>query len=398
MTLDPRVLRQSFAIVERRGDRMAKYFYAHLFREHPGVRGLFPADMQEQRDRLFGALTAAVTHVDEPDVLVPFLQKLGADHRRFGALAAHYPAVGASLVATLKYFSGDAWSEEVETSWLAAYTVISDVMIAAAQQAEDDGEPAEWRGEVVARTRPVPSVAVLTVRIDPEYPYVPGQYLSVALHDPEVLNVWRQFSIGNAPRKDGTVDLHVRRIPGGAVSERLVDGIRVGDTLRIGKAMGAATLIEGSDRPLLFAAGGTGWGAVKALVEEYEVTRPDRAATLLLIARDGDDVYDAEAVEHLLYRCPKLEAWAILPNGARAGEEVPTALERHFPGPEAEAYLAGPPGMVRAAREWLTAVGGLPDERIRHDVQPEEFSVTRPLTPADWFIQRPPVPWIRRPE
>ncbi|WTW98025.1 FAD-binding oxidoreductase [Streptomycetaceae bacterium NBC_01309] len=398
MTLDPRVLRHSFAIVERRADRMAKYFYAHLFREHPGVRSLFPDDMADQRDRLFGALTAAVAHVDEPDVLVPFLRGLGADHRRFGAVAAHYPAVGDSLVATIRFFSGDAWSAEIEGAWKAAYQVIAGVMTEAARQAEAAGEPAVWDAKVLRRERPAPTVATFTLQVEPDYPFRAGQYLSLVLHEAEVRNVWRQFSVANAPRPDNTVDLHVRRIPGGAVSNLLVDRVAVGDRLRLGMPMGSTTLVEGSGRPLLFVAGGTGWGAIKALVEDYAHRCPDRHATLLLAARGSDDVYDALAVEQLLHRCPHLEAWAILPARDRPGDELPVALRRHFPGAETEAYLAGPTGMVEVARSWLAGLGGLPAERIRYDSQPQEVGASRPMTPADWFLQRPPVPWIRRPE
>lgn len=377
---------------------MAKYFYAHLFSEHPGIRGLFPDDMVEQRDRLFGALTAAVTHVDDPRALVPFLRGLGADHRRFGALAAHYPAVGASLVATVRQFSGAAWNDEVEAAWKAAYRVIADVMVDAARQADAAGEPSVWHAKVVRRERPAPTVAVLTLQVEPDYPFRAGQYLSLMLHDPEVRNVWRQFSIANAPRPDNTVDLHVRRVSGGTVSNLLVDRVAVGDALRLGKAMGNTTLDEGSGRPVLFVAGGTGWGAVKALIEEYAYRCPDRHATLLLAARDSEDVYDAVAVERLLRRCPRLEAWAIVPTARGPGDELTAALRRHFPGPDAEAYLAGPVGMVESVRRWLVALGGMPDARIRFDEQPAEYGVPRPLTPAEWFLQRPPVPWIRRPE
>ena len=34
--------------------------------------------------------------------------------------------------------------------------------------------------------------------------------------------VWRKYSIANAPRADGTLDLHIRAIPGGQVSTTLV--------------------------------------------------------------------------------------------------------------------------------------------------------------------------------
>ena len=56
--------------------------------------------MAPQRDRLFEALGEVVARVDDLDSLVPILQQLGRDHRKFGTVYAHYPAVGASLLAT----------------------------------------------------------------------------------------------------------------------------------------------------------------------------------------------------------------------------------------------------------------------------------------------------------
>lgn len=41
-----------------------------------------------------------------------YLQDLGREHRKFGAIAEHYPYVGASLVATVAHFNGPAWTPE----------------------------------------------------------------------------------------------------------------------------------------------------------------------------------------------------------------------------------------------------------------------------------------------
>ena len=72
--------------------------------------------------------------VDDPERLVPYLEELGRAHRGFGIGAQHYPEVGTSLVATLKYFSGDDWTAELAKDWVEAYGVVSDVMIKAADQ------------------------------------------------------------------------------------------------------------------------------------------------------------------------------------------------------------------------------------------------------------------------
>lgn len=39
-----------------------------------------------------------------------FLRHPGSDHRKFGTLGEHYPAVGVSLLATLAHFSAENWT------------------------------------------------------------------------------------------------------------------------------------------------------------------------------------------------------------------------------------------------------------------------------------------------
>ena len=56
------------------------------------------------------ALGAVVSNVDELDNVVPLLEQLGRDHRRFSVVTEHYTAVGASLLATLKRFLGPSWT------------------------------------------------------------------------------------------------------------------------------------------------------------------------------------------------------------------------------------------------------------------------------------------------
>ncbi|MFF2042996.1 globin domain-containing protein [Kitasatospora sp. NPDC058170] len=128
MTINPVLIKSSFAVVEPHGPAVAGYFYQHLFEHNPGVRGLFAEHLDEQQDRLWAALGALVTHLEDADTLIPLLRDLGARHAGYGALVDHFPAVGASLLATLAHFAGEAWTPETEASWTAVYGVIADTM------------------------------------------------------------------------------------------------------------------------------------------------------------------------------------------------------------------------------------------------------------------------------
>src|SRR5689334_4750290 len=144
-------MRKNFEQVAANGDEVPLFFYSHLFLSHPETRTMFPVSMMQQRDRLFAALGHIVAKVDDVDELVPYLQQLGRDHRKFGTVTAHYPAVGASLLATLAHFGGDDWTPELEADWTAAYGLVADVMSGAAEA--DADSPPFWEAKVVAHER-----------------------------------------------------------------------------------------------------------------------------------------------------------------------------------------------------------------------------------------------------
>src|SRR3954453_11105174 len=169
-------MRASFSKAAAHGDQVPLWFYSHLFLAHPETRDMFPVSMATPRDRLFAALGEVMARVDDLDALVPILQQLGRDHRKFGALAAHYPAVGDSLLATLEHFDGN-WNEDLAQSWREAYAVVAQVMVEAAEAASS--EPPWWEGEVVAHDRRTIDIAVLQLRSSTPLDYLPGESISL---------------------------------------------------------------------------------------------------------------------------------------------------------------------------------------------------------------------------
>ncbi|HEY3685432.1 MAG TPA: globin domain-containing protein [Streptosporangiaceae bacterium] len=126
--MDAGRLKANFALVAANGDVVAEYFYADLFERNPRLRSMFPQSMGRQHKVLLGALSHIVSTVDDSTELVPYLERLGRDHRGFGVVDEYYPEVGTSLVATLRYFSGDDWDDDLEGDWSEAYGVVAKVM------------------------------------------------------------------------------------------------------------------------------------------------------------------------------------------------------------------------------------------------------------------------------
>lgn len=210
MSLNPHLVKESFAVIEPVADKAAAYFYGRLFAENPHLRGMFPPAMDVQRDRLFRALTRIVWSVDSPGGLSAFLGQLGRDHRKYGVVAEHYTAIGNALLATVRRFAAEVWDTETEAAWVTAYTAAANIMIESAE-ADSGVSPAWWLAEVVDHERRTPDIAVITLRTDRDLPYLPGQYVTV--QTARWPRVWRTFSIANAPRGDRVIRLHVARSP-----------------------------------------------------------------------------------------------------------------------------------------------------------------------------------------
>lgn len=130
MALQASILEDSFQLITPRAEEFVHAFYGNLFLAHPEVVPLFEgADMEEQQKKLLAALTLTINSVRKLDVLVPVLRELGRKHADYGVRAEHYPIVGAILLQTLEQFSGEAWTDEVESAWTEAYGVIQSAML-----------------------------------------------------------------------------------------------------------------------------------------------------------------------------------------------------------------------------------------------------------------------------
>ncbi|MGW7456964.1 globin domain-containing protein [Streptomyces sp. NPDC054797] len=361
---DAVLIRRTLAEIAPVADRMTSYFYALVFTGHPEIRGMFPAAMDTQRDRLLKALLTAAEHIDNPSVLVPYLSRLGTGHRKYGTMAGHYPAVGEALLGALARYAQD-WGPQTEAAWVRAYTLISQTMIDAA--AEDEVRaPAWWHAEVVSHDLRTPDIAVLTVRPDQPYPFLAGQYTSV--ETPWWPRVWRHYSFASAPRADGLLSFHVKAVPAGWVSTALVRHARPGDVLRLGPPAGSMVVDHTTDNGMLCLAGGTGMAPIKALIEDVAEHGQRRPVEVFFGARSDSDLYDKDTMLGLQRSHPWLSVRPMVGDGL-AGQ-LPQAIGAHGPWSSYDAFVSGPPAMIRSGVDELLRIG-IPGERIRHDAVEE---------------------------
>ena len=381
--MDTAALKASWGKVAAAGDDVPLYFYSHLFLSHPEVRSMFPIQMSGQRDKLWAALGAVVSNVDEVDKVLPLLEQLGRDHRRFAVITEHYTAVGASLLATLKKFLGPAWTPDLADTWAQAYGLVAKVMVAAAEQ-DEDVAPASWEADVVRVERRSVEVAVIEVVPREPFPYRAGQ--SVAIEIPQRPRLWRYFSPANAPDPSGRMQFHIQPIAGGLVSTAVVRRLGQGDTIRMAAPVGQQlTLPENGDIPdLLLVAGGTGLAPLRAVLEQIErgwrSTGHGPRVHLFHGSRMPWNLYDHEHLTGLA-RKPWFDYTPVVsddPTYHGAKGLVGTVAAKSGDGSNRIAMVCGSPDMVRYTVQELEN-SGVPAKSIRR----EQFDFQGAASPTE---------------
>ncbi len=240
---------------------------------------------------------------------------------------------------------------------------LGDLVISTAREEDACAEPARHRA-VVRGVRPL-SADVLHVELElPEagaLDYRPGQYLKLVTGD----GLARSFSMASVPSA-GRVDLHVRRIPGGAFTDGVLPRLQAGDGVEVELPLGSFFYRARDYRPLLMVATGTGLAPIKAILESL-MDDPDcppvslywgmrQPADLYLhadIPAWGERLYDFQYVP-VLSRAD--DSWQ-----GRRGYVHDAALADLGDLSEHAIYLCGSPNMIRDARAAFIARGASPD-------------------------------------
>ncbi len=359
-------------------DRM-DYLYARLFTTSPQLRTLFPLSMEHTRAATFAMLGKLIASLKDSRETDRLLSQLGRDHRKFGVQPAHYQPFFDSLLATVKQASGPAWTETDSRAWRSVLRHFAASMTAAAAQ-DAKAQPAWWIGEIVQHDQRTPSIAVLSIRPDRPLVYQPGQYISVQV--PKWPRQWRRYSIANAPRENGLLDIHVRAIPGGMVSTALVHHSGAGDILTLGAARGNLAVPADVDRDVVCVAGGTGLAPIKAIVEAIVMrTRQGkrRSVTLYVGARRADDLYDMRDLATLRLAYPALTLVPAVESELEFSGQVgrlPDIVKKHESFRNTDIYVAGPAGLVSATVRALA--NRVPSDRFHHDPLDALIAASRP--------------------
>lgn len=222
-----------------------------------------------------------------------------------------------------------------------------------------EGEAAkEINGEIVAQDMLTHDICRLTVRLFEPLEYKAGQYTELALASSP--QVFRNFSFaGKSGQQE--VRFFIRRVPNGVLTTKITGENLLGEKVTLRGPQGNFWL-QPSDAPILMVAGGSGLAPIMAILEEAQAQGIQRPVTLLFGARRQHDLYLLEELKHMANNWPA--QFTFIPVLSETGDEdwqgergLVTEHIAKVLTPDMHAYLCGPPVMVDAASDVLTAQG-----------------------------------------
>jgi len=193
----------------------------------------------------------------------------------------------------------------------------------------------------------------------------------------------RCYSMSSSPAVDAELQVTVKRVPGGIVSNWMNDSLAAGDLIEVTCPAGAFRLGE-ADRDVVAFAGGSGITPVLSLLKSALATT-SRLVQLLYANRDYDAVIFAAELEQLVERYPDrlhVTRHFDVDRGFVDGDEICPFVEILT---DAEFYICGP-GPFMDVVEATLRTHGVPAERIRIErftpLGPDDEEPTADETPA----------------
>jgi NAD(P)H-flavin reductase/ferredoxin len=219
-------------------------------------------------------------------------------------------------------------------------------------------------------SRPTDDVAVLQLRFPASIraKFKAGQYLRVRMPDGDE----RSFSMANAPQESDGVQLHIRHVPGGVFSEKVLASLQLNDRLEIEVPFGDFHIREEDQARYVFLATGTGFAPLRSMIDDMIRRRLSRKVRFYWGGHSEADLYLADVCKKWAERHPWFSFVPVLsaPDANWTGRSglVHAAVLADIPDLSGwDVYACGNPMMIQAARDEFRSRGNLPEDRFFAD-------------------------------
>jgi CDP-4-dehydro-6-deoxyglucose reductase, E3 len=238
-------------------------------------------------------------------------------------------------------------------------SALTDVTLAA----EDLGgvvlpQPKTWPCRISELKRLTRDILVVVLRLPPaaDFCYLPGQFIEIIGPN----GVRRSYSVASAHSSGNKLELHVRAVPNGVMSDYWFFRAQENDLLRLSGPIGTFFLRQAANIDLVFLATGTGIAPVKAMLEflvGIEQEHRPKSITVLWGGRSSEDLYfdilSIDAGQDFIPVLSRSEpSWT-----GHVGyvQDVFISMNRDLS--NTVVYACGSDGMISSAKKALVAAG-----------------------------------------
>lgn len=189
-------------------------------------------------------------------------------------------------------------------------------------------------------------------------PFLAGQYVNVFIDGTS-----RPYAISSSPARLDHYDLTVRRVPGGRISNLLIDTVTAGQELSTTGPLGTFhhnPLFHGNE--LLFLAGGSGVAPAMSMIREIADRDTGLRFHLIYGSRSADDIIFHRELDELSDQHSGITVDHVIADLLTA--ETITALAGDLAG--RMVYVCGPQALYPYAQAQLSSIGH-PARRIRFE-------------------------------
>jgi len=190
-----------------------------------------------------------------------------------------------------------------------------------------------------------------------------GQYMRVRIPGTDQ---WRSYSVATTPTELPTVELLVRILPEGVMSDYLRDRCAIGDNVELEGPHGSFCLRASQARHVMIA-GGTGLAPIMSMLDQVRRIEGRRPKVLLSFGcASPESLFYLEELQARSDWMPNLEVRVTVDCGGAnyrgaVGNPVGAVTAADVADSNTMAYLCGPQPMIAAARSHLKALGLRPE-------------------------------------
>ncbi len=240
----------------------------------------------------------------------------------------------------------------------------SDVAIETFEQTTPDATVVKRLPSRIERTERLShDVMAVHLRLPAAEPFAfePGQYIDILLSGGRR----RSFSIASPPHDSRLLELHVRRVSGGELTERLFAG-EMGTLLTIEGPLGRFVYRDDRSAPMLLVGGGTGLAPLKSILRHVTENSLDRPLLVYWGVRSERDLYAHRELQELTRRSTNVSYQAVLSEPdptwhGRRGWVHDAVLEDLGSLDPYDIYASGPPAMIGAVADGFRRRGARED-------------------------------------